>query len=211
MHGLGCCGILRYLNTVAQISCTARRARDLGGSGQAVIHVHGCAKITRMREPGCVQGTRQALEVQVRALEERLRKQRGARQQVEEHLKGLFRDFQAARGDADALRQRCADSDGEKAELQGRLHECERRLISLQVRCPARLFWYGAIEVLSSGGAPTAWPWPSSIVLSSRCPVRSSGWRSDQHFPPAGARWSSPEPLDRPETLTMHVWQGLRH
>lgn len=70
----------------------------------------------------------------MRALEERLRKQRGARQQVEEHLKDLFRDFQGARADADALRQQCADGDAEKAELQGRLRECERSLISLQAR-----------------------------------------------------------------------------
>lgn len=89
-----------------------------------------------MKECMCAQGTRQALEVQVRALEERVRKQRSARQQLEEHLKGLFRDFQAARGTADALRQRCAAGDDEKAALRARLQECEHSLISLQVWAP---------------------------------------------------------------------------
>ena len=106
----------------------------------------------------CAQGTRQALEVQVRALEERLRKQRGARQQLEEHLKGLFRDFQAARGTADALRQRCAAGDDEKAALRARLQECEHSLISLQVWAPS-LLWE-----LSPGGAGLKQePWQEGV------------------------------------------------
>eukprot|EP00892_Ulva_mutabilis_P002352 jgi/Ulvmu1/12117/UM084_0043.1 len=84
-------------------------------------------------------GSRQALEAQVRALEERLRKQRGARQQLEDHLKSLFRDYQAVRADAEGLRQRGREAEEEKGELRGRLHECERCLVSLQERVNAKM------------------------------------------------------------------------
>lgn len=89
---------------------------------------HGRASARR------VQGSRQALEVQARGLEERLRKERAARQQLEDHLKSLFRDYQAARADAEGLRGQCAAAEEEKSQLRRRLQECERSLVCLQVR-----------------------------------------------------------------------------